>query len=809
MQTLWAGLRGGVRILSRSPAFALTAILILGLGIGVNALVFSVADAILLRPLPYPKADELVWISQGVSSGKTEYALAPNFAVWRSEARSFSQAAAFSEGFRGFVGKGEPERVLAAEASAEFLSMLGVRPAFGRDFLADEGRPGGDRVALLSYDFCARRFTAAGDCVGETIKLEGEPFAVVGVLPEDFRFPQPLDVEVITPLTLDDEQSRRGANAAAGVRQLKVIARLRAGVTLSQAQAELDTLQRGIAEAFPQFKDGRRASLRPLREHLTEGISAAALLLSATVAFLWVLGCLNVGSLMFARTLSRRSEMAVRMSVGASRARLFGQVLAENAVLTFLGCVVSLFIIFWGQSFIVSTFPQRVFGTADIEFNARVVALVVVGFVSTALLVSLISACALPPHNLADFLKSGGASVIGSFKLQRVMNVVVVCELALAVVLLVCAGLMVRSFRALRYRDLGFRPQQILTLRLDLAPSKYPGKVQQAAFFEGLTQRVAALPGVDAVGLCTSAPPTPVGGMFRLTVQGQPAKLAAPVMARVQVVNSDYFRVLRIPLIEGRAFSDREQLNGAPAVVINRTLKQEYLPDGEAVGMKIRLGGPHSPWVTVVGVAEDFKNVGLASDPEAEVYYPYQHFPLIESMYLLVKSSAVDPSSLAPPLRREVRALDREQPLAEVQTLDQRLTASVAHPRFVMSMLAGFAVLALVLAAAGVYGVMSYAGRQRTREIAVRMALGAQRKQILLMMLKESLLLSLLGAAIGMVGARTAGHLLSSMLYGVAPSDAYTFVTVLALLIFTAVFSCYLTARRAVKVEPVEILRHQ
>jgi putative ABC transport system permease protein len=808
MWSLWRNLHGGVRILIRSPAFAVTTILILGLGIGINTLIFSVADAIFLRPLPYPNPNQLVWISQGVSSGKTEYAFAPDFTVWRSQVRAFSQTAAFSESFRKFVGRGESEQVLSAEVSSDFLILLGIQPVAGRDFLATEDRPGGGNVAILSHDFCVRRFAAERACVGETIKLDDKPFEVIGVLPDHFRFPEPLDVEVLTPLALGLEQSSRETSMIAGVRQVKVVARLQAEVSQAQAQGELNSVQQGIVQAYPQLPDGKQARLRPLHEHLTEGISQAALVLSGAVGFLWILGCLNVGSLMFARTISRQREMAIRISLGASRRLLFKQVLAENMVLTFLGCILSIFVSFWSYGFILSIFPEKVFGVTDVQLNVRIVASVLVSFVLTVLLVSLIAAWALPSQDVADFLKSGGTGVIGSLKLRRVLNTIVVGELALAVVLLIGAGLMLKSFLALRYRDLGFRPEQILTLRLDLTSSKYPAKGQQAAFFESLSQRLAMIPGVDAVGLCSSAPPVPVGGIFRLSLQDQPASQFAS-MVRVQVVNSDYFRTLRIPLIEGEMFPEQPPTDAPPFVVVNRALREEYLSNEQALGKKIRLGGTKSPWVTIVGVVEDFKNVGLASAPEPEVYYPYRQFPSIQNMYLLVRSQTVTPQSLTSSIRREVWTLDREQPLAELKTLEERLNASVAQPRFVMSLLVGFAVLALLLAVAGVYGIMSFAGRQRTREIAVRMALGAQPRQVIWMIVRQGLLLSLLGASIGIVSARIASRLLSSLLHDVAPSDPYTFVIVLLLLVFTTTCACYLTARKASKVEPLLILRHE
>jgi predicted permease len=432
---------------------------------------------------------------------------------------------------------------------------------------------------------------------------------------------------------------------------------------------------------------------------------------------------------------------------------------------------------------------------------------VITSFALTVLIVSLVAARALPARNAADLLKSGSGKVIGSLKTRRVLNVLVVCELALAVILLVEAGLMIRSFWALRYRDLGFRPEQLLTLRVDLTSSSYSSISRQRAFFENLLQRVGALPGVDAVAFCSSPPPVPVGGIFRLSVEGDSQSTPGP-MIRVQVANTDYFRILGIPLVKGEMFADQGH-DSPTVVIINRALARQHLDEDYAVGEKIRLGGPLAPWLTIVGIVEDFKNVGLAAETEPEAYRPYQQFPLLGSIYVLVRSSTSDPLMLVPAIRREVATLDSEQPLAEIQTLDQRLTASVAQQRFVMSMLVCFAVLALLLAVVGIYGIMSYVSQQRKREIAIRMALGAQQKQVVWMMVREGLLLGLFGAALGIAGARAASHILSSMFYGVAPSDPYTFVIVLVALVFTTVFACYLTARRVARVEPLEVLRYE
>ena len=792
------------RLLRRSPAFAATVIVVLGLGIGVNTLVFTITDAVLLRPLPYPNPNQLIWISQGISPTRTEYALAPDFVAWRSQAQSFSYLTAFSERFRNFSGSGYPEQILTAAVSAEFLSVLETPPVPGRDFLTSDDRPGNEQVAILSHGFCTRRFGDVNHCVGATIRLNDQSFEVIGVLPADFRFPDPLEVEVLTPLALGPDQASRELSMSVGMQQIKVIARLRPGISLAQAQTELNVLQQRIVQANPQFQQNKDAKLSPLHEHLTADISRAALLLLAAVSLLWVLGCLNVGSLLFARLISRRPEMATRISLGASRRRLFRQVLTENAVLTFFGSILSLLITYWGHRFIVSIFPQQIFRISEVELSPGIVAFVVASFALTVLIVSLVATRALPAQNTVDLLKAGSGTVSGSLKIRRVLNVLVVCELALAVTLLVEAGLMIRSFWALRYRDLGFGPEQLLTLRVDPEPSRYASTSQQRVFFETLLQRMAALPGVNEVALCSSPPPVPVGGMFRLSVEG--GYSGPPTMVRVQAVNTGYFRTMGIPLFRGEMFQD--QGHDSPSVVIiNRALARQYLNDDQAVGRKIRLGGPQAPWLTISGIVEDFKNVGLAAEPEPEAYRPYQQFPLLASIYVLVRSSTSDPLTLVPAIRREVATLDSEQPLAEIQTLDQRLTASVAQQRFIMSMLVCFAVLALLLAVVGIYGIMSYVSQQRTREIAIRMALGAQPKQVIWMIVREGLLLGLLGTAIGIVIARTASHFLASMFYGVAPSDPYTFVIVLISLVLTTVCACYFTGRRAARVESLQILR--
>ncbi len=414
---------------------------------------------------------------------------------------SFSQMAGFAERFRNFVGRSEPEQILAAEISSEFLSLLGTQPIIGRDFFESDNRPGGNQSAIITNGFCIRHFASASDCVGKTIKLDSESFEAIGVLPNSFRFPEPLEIEVLTPLVLGSDQASRELSVKKGVRHIKVIARLPPDVTLAQAQAELDVVQQGIVETSPQFQDAQAAKVSLLHEHLTAGISQAALVLWGGVSLLWALGCLNVGSLLFALIISRRTEMAVRIGLGASRLSLFKQVLAENAVLTFFGCILGFFITFLGHGFIISIFPQRVFGVLDFELNSRIVAFVLLTFILTSVFVSLMSIWALPSQNIAAMLKSGAATVVGSLKVLRILKVVMIGELALAVILLVVAGLMVRSFWALRYHDLGFEAERVLTFRVDLSRAAYPEAAQRSLFYKKKLQRKGKKPGLDGVAI--------------------------------------------------------------------------------------------------------------------------------------------------------------------------------------------------------------------------------------------------------------------------------------------------------------------
>ncbi len=803
---LWSDVKYALRVLVKKPSFSALAILALASGIGVNILVFSVIDAVLLRPLPYPDPERLVWISQGVSLTNAEYALAPDFAVWRQQTQSFSHAAAFSEQYRSLTGGNEPERILTAEVSSEFLSVLKTPPAPGRDFLNEEDQSGRNKVAIITDGFRLRRF---GDrnCIGEIIRLDDEPFEIVGVLPPSFRFPAPSGVELLTPIALGEDQSTRERAMQNGIRQIKVVARLNPSVTLETAQSEIQSIQQGIVQAHPDFQEGREARLRRLHDYLSANVSRTSLVLMGAIAFLWLLGCLNVGNLLLARTLSRRTEMAVRISLGAGRLRVLKQILTENAVLTVIGCAAGLLIAYWGRSFLTLILPRKIFGIADIGVDARIALFTIISFALTTLLVSLLAAIALPSQNVADFLKTGAASVIGSMRLKRTLNTIVIGELALAVILLVGAGLLMRSFWALRYGDIGFSADQVLTIHLDLADSRYPDSDKQAAFFESLMERVIRLPGVETTAICSSAPPTPVAASFRVTIEGQPATDQMQ-MARPQAVSHDYFRAMRIPLVEGETFSESAGAEASRVVVVNRAFARKFLPDERAIGARIKLGGSRAPWREVIGVVEDFRNVGLGVEAEPEVYCPFRQFPLLASMDFIVRTSS-DPLSLASAVRSEIWAMDGDQTVAETQTLNERLTASVSQPRFTMFLLGAFAALALLLAAVGIYSVMSYAGQQRTREIAIRLALGSQRSQVVLMMVKEGLLLSLAGAIIGTAGAMVSSRLLSNMLYEVAPSDPYTFIIVLALLFFTAMCGCFFPAYRAARVDPIRTLRYE
>ena len=808
MGVLWNNVSYGVRVLVRNPGFAAMAIVVLGLGVGVNLLVFSVVDAILLRPLPYPKANGLVWMSQGVSPTNREYVLAPDFVAWRMQTHSFEGMAAFSQQNRNLQSRGEPERILTAQVSADFFKVLGIQPVLGRDFRAEEDRPGGRRVAIVTHGLWLRRVGEDAPAVEQTIKLDDELVEVIGVLPKGFHFPEPLDVEIVTPLALGADQASREAGMQNGMMSINVIARLKPGVTLNQAQSEMDSVQQGIVEAYPRFQDGKRVLLQPLQEHLVSNVRRATLVLLGAVAFLSLLSCLNIGSVLLAKTISRRSELAVRTALGASRRRVLMQLFIENALITLLACVFGVFFALLGRSVLILMIPKAVFGIENINVHVRILGFMVISFVVITLLISLISVRAFAFHNVVEPLKSGAIGVIGSARARRVLSSIVVGELAIAVVLLVCAGLLVRSFWVLRYGSMSYSTERVLTLKIDLTPSRYPDHHRQSSFFESLLERLSSLAGVESVALCSSAPPTPVTSSFLVSVEPPVSSPATPQMAKAQGVSSEYFRALHIPILDGEMFSDSVG-EGTPMVaVVNRAFIQKYFEDGNGLGRRIRLGGSRAPWLNVIGVVEDFKNAGLAGDPEPEVYRPYRQFPFLGSLNVVIKTSMENPLTIVPAVRQETWALDPEQPLAEVQTLDERLTASVAHPRFTMSLLIGFALLALILAGAGVYGVMSYSSQQRRREIAIRLVLGAEPKHVIWMIVREGLMMSVLGVSIGLVSALAASRLLASLLYGITPSDPYAFMATLILLMLAAISGCYLPASRATRVEASDVLRY-
>ena len=811
MQSMWNHVCIGTRAFIRNPSFGVSAVLTLGFGIGAGIFVFSIVHAVLLRPLPYSDPNQLVWVTQGVSSfTNEEFVLAPDFTVWRSEAESFSHMAAFSYNHRNLSGGGQPERILTAEVSTEFLPLLRVYPSLGRSFLAEEGRVDNDGVAILTHSLWVKRFDKSRTCIGQLITLDDRTFQVVGILPNNFRFPLPVDVEILIPLALNDSQATRESASKDGIVNVSAIARLKPNVSIRQAQAELSLIHQQIVQEYPRFEDGKKVVLEPLHEHMVANVRLTLLLLFGAVGLVWLLSCLNVGGLVLVRSVSRQVEIAIRIALGASRTRLLSQVLTENIVLTFFGFVVGLLFTVLGHRFLVVFIPKGILTANNFQIDAGVLGFAVVISLFTALIVSIATIQMSSHQSIANALTSGARSVTSSRGLRTILRAVSVGQLVLAFMILISAGLMLQSFWVLRYGDVGFRSDQILVLEMNLTPTKYRERVDLVSFFEGLEQRVSVLPGVDGVALCGSAPPITMNAWFRVFIEGRPVSPSDPAMVAInQPVSTDYFRVMGIPLSEGRFFSIRDHEQSTRVVIVNDAFAKRYLDGEQVLGTRIRLGGSRSRLLTIIGVVGELRNVGLGAEPEPEVYRPYRQFPWLHNLNLVLRTSSPAPVDLSRTIEREIWALDPEQPITQVETMNQRLTASVGQPRLTLLLLAGFGGAALILAMLGVYTVTSFTTLQRIREIGIHIALGAQKGQVIWMVVKDGLLLSSIGIVLGTAGALATTRLLSTLLFGVTPFNPSTYLVVAGLLAFIVTGASYFPARRVTNLDPMSNLRHE
>jgi predicted permease len=796
MDTLLQDLRFGLRLLLRQPAFTLLVVLTLALGIGANTAIFSVVNGVLLRPLPFPAPERLVRVWGHHAEIGNETASLPDYRDWREGAPAFEHLEACAATYFNLTGHGEPERLLAARTTAGFFQALRVPAALGRTFETGEDRQGNNRVVVLSHGFWKRHLGASPEVLGRTLTLDGLPYTIIGVAPEHFRFLW--NAELWAPLATDAEMGRRSDF-------LTVIGRLVPGATVERAQAELTSVASRLEQQYPDTNTRWTAKVVPLHEELVGEARPALLIFMGAVGLVLLIACANVANLMLARSSRRQRELAVRAALGASRGRLIRQMLTESVLMALLGGTLGLLLAVWGIDGLRTAQLSLLPGHSEIGIDGWVLGFTLGLSLVTGVLFGLAPALSLPGRDLDGTLRAGAKGLAGGMGLNQLRGWLVLGEVALALVLLVGAALLLRSFDRLQRVDAGFNPEGVLTVRVMLPQTKYPEDPQLATFYQQLEERVAAVPGVESSGM-TSAVPLGGAPAWSFIIEGQSPDANAVQDAETFTVSPGYFQAMAIPLRSGRLFESQDRPNTPRVALVSQSLARRYWPERDPLGARISVDDG-TTWFTVVGVVGDVRAGAIQKDPHPQLYFPSTQLP--RRMMFLTIRTAGEPMSLVGSLRREVTALDPDLPVSDVLTMEQRFGRAVAKPRVNVLLLGGFAVVALLLAGIGIYGVISQMVAQRTREIGIRMALGAKPGDVLRLMIRQGMTPALVGIALGLVAAFAGSSLLASLLYGVSAKDPLSFLIVPVFLTGVALFAAWLPARRATRVDPTEALRQE
>ena len=817
MQMLLQDLRYGFRRLLKEPGFTLVAVITLALGIGATAAIFSVVNGILLRPLDYQDPQQLVTL---LNRGRNPVSPA-NFLDLRANTQSFTQMAA-AEAWGGTLSSSEnPESLAGLRMGEGLFQLLGVSPLLGRTLQTEDYQPGKDHVLVLSHKLWQRAFGGDQQIVGRQVTLSGESYTVVGVMPPQFQFPPfwSTRAEMWAPLDLRPRATNRGANS------LRVFARLKPGVSRTQAQAEVDAMNKQLAQAYAEYNTGLDIKVDSLNEKVVGNVRPGLLVLSVAVGFVLLIACANVVCLLLARAASRQKEAAVRLALGASRWRILRQLLTESLMLSLGGAAVGLLLAVWGVDWLTTllggnstSFSVKLPRLNEIKLDGMALLFTFTVSVLTSALFGLAPALAASKADLNHVLKETGRGTGGGRRRWR--EILVVAELALALVLLVSAGLLMSSFVKLQAVDPGFNPRNVLTMTTSLAgASQYVGPTREA-FYQQLTERLTALPGVESASAINHLPLAGDRWGRALAIEGRPEPPPGQAIeAAFRVSRPDYFRTMGIAFHEGRDFTARDNVDAPGVVILNETMARRYWPGESPLGKRLALGGARDDslhWLTVVGVVKDVKQDSWVDAPSSEIYLPFQQsgdfFDGTARQYTsmtVVVRTRVSPSSLAAAVRDTVKSLDNKVAASEVVTMESVITDTLWQPRFNLQLLGLFAALALVLAAIGLYGVMSYSVAQRTQEVGLRMALGAQRGDVIRMVVRQGMTLALIGVGVGLLGSFALTRLLGNLLYGVAPTDAITFASVALCLLSVALIACCIPALRATKVDPLVALRHE
>jgi putative ABC transport system permease protein len=811
LEQLTQDLRYGARMLIKNPGFTAIAVLTLALGIGANTAIFSVVNELLLRPLPFADAGRLVMLWEVTPEGRHQNTTSrANFRAWREQSTAFDGMAAFSDQRLNLTGDGEPEEVAVQLATPELFQVLGVEPLLGRTLNEDDGRLRSAGV-VLGYGIWQRRFGGDPQIVGKPITLNGMPFTVVGVMPDGFqwhirsRSGTGKPAEMWAVLVMPAEGS--GLHG----RFLSVAGRLKPGVSREQAEAEIKAIESRIGHDEPQYSRGYGAEIIPLREQFVGNVRSALLILLGAVGFVLLIACANVANLMLARAATRQKEIALRTALGASRRRVVRQLLTESLLLALLGSLLGLGLAWWGIQALVAISPRDLVNLRGVGINLTVLAWTLGISVVTGVVFGLAPALEATRLNLNDALKEGGKGAGGQgARSSRLRSALVIAEVALALVLLVSAGLLVKSFARLRNIDTGFTTENVLTMVVRLAGAKYKEDPQVVGFFRQATERIGALPGVRSVGIVNYLPLYGgLGSATGFTIEGRPAPPPGEEpTTNVRVSDAGYFSAIGIPLLRGRNFTQGEDSEAKHVVIISESLARQYFAGEDPLGKHISVEMFDKPTPTeVIGVVGDVRYDSLTDQAEPTVYFP--HPELTYEFMTLVVRTAGDPAAITPAVRDKLREIDPNQPVSDVRTMEQVMADTVGRARFNTLLLGLFAGLATLLAAVGIFGVMNYTVTLRAREIGIKMALGAAPGLILRSVLRQGLLLTLIGIGIGLAGALVLTRVMASLLFGVEATDPATFAAIVLLLAVVSLIACYIPAQRATKVDPMVALRYE
>ena len=806
METLLRDIRYGVRSLLKRPGFTAIAVVTLALGIGANTAIFSVVNAVLLRPLPYKDPEQLVWIWEVQAQQERSQFSPAEFLDYQKQNQSLSAMAAYRDMNFTLTGVGEPEQLGGLIVTASFFSLLGVEAERGRIFQPEDGRAGSSRVAIISHDYYQNRFGGDENLIGKTLTLSGEPVTVVGVMPPGF---QDNSYKIwLSPRQIVPDWQRNSTVDLLSQRStgyLRVLGRLKPGVTLQQAQADLNTIASSLQQQYPR-PTGHGAGLISLHERVVGDARPALLVLFGAVGLVLLIACANVASLMLARAAGRYKEIAVRMALGASRWQIVRQVLVESILLTLTGAAVGGLLSTWGVRLLVASSPHELPRLSEIGLDYKVLVFTLIVSLLTALAFGLAPALTASNPDLNSALKDGSRSATAATGRFRLRQTLVVAEVALAFIVLIGAGLLLGSFAHLLAVKPGFDLQHLITMRIGLTDFRYSKGSDKARFVREMNARLEGIPGVSGVAICDDLPITYTDSSTRITVADRQSSPADLLPVGLHVINPHYFGAMGIDLIKGRTFTERDE-SGTPSVfVINRTLAHRLWPNEEPLGKRIRYNSK-DPFGEVVGVVEDVKYDGLHLANSPHLYEPYQQNPW-QSLSIALRSQS-DQAALVAAVQREVHSLDPNLPISDVRTMEEVMAQSLAMRRLVLTLFSLFAGIALLLAAIGIYGVLASSVAQRTRELGIRIALGAPTSKVLQLIISHGLKLVVLGIAIGMAASFALNHLISNLLFGVSATDPLTFVLIALLLTVVAVLACYIPARRATKVDLLVALRYE